>query len=164
MIWFNCSIFRYHSYYSAYKYLWNNSLFGVTESLTIFIKLTCKNHYQMWPFLTHSKTYMHSHQDIWTLYVLLMKTPRVLRVLSVSQSYSHQQFYFFQCRNAPVCIWKCRQALGAERTCCHSHKSLCWPSLRSIFSLTLHCLFPPSREHQFDRGNEAENKTFVKTF
>lgn len=36
----------------------------------VFIKLTYKNHYQTWPFLTHSKTQMLSCQDIWTLYML----------------------------------------------------------------------------------------------
>lgn len=97
---------------------------------------------------------MLSHQDIWT-YVLLMKTPRVLTEFCMFQP---STILFFQCRNAPVHIWKCSQALGPERMCCHSHKSLYWPSVRSIFSLTLQCLFSPCKEHQFDRGNQAENR------
>lgn len=36
----------------------------------VFIKLTYKNHYQTWPFLTHSKNQMLSCQDIWPLYML----------------------------------------------------------------------------------------------
>lgn len=59
---------------------------------------------------------MLSHQDISTLYVPLVKTPRVLRVLCVSQSYSHQQFYFSSV-GMPQCTSESADQLWGQKGC-----------------------------------------------
>lgn len=64
---------------------------------------------------------------------------------------------FFQCRNASVHIWKCRPALGAERMCCQSHKSLYRPSISSVFPWPCSACSPQAESINLTE-NPAENR------